>query len=173
MNETLVIVGPGRLGRSATEILSTAGTLSCSIGRDTSIPSADITWLTVPDREVAAVAQDVPPGGRPARIRCARYRYPEASSIGRFAASTDEFPGPERGLPLGDIPAAIAGDEAACVAARRLALKLGFTPFTVAGDRRSTMPRQSWRGISPPPSWSRPAEHWLPAVYLRTKPATS
>ena len=25
MNETLVIVGPGRLGRSATEILSTAG----------------------------------------------------------------------------------------------------------------------------------------------------
>ena len=46
------------------------------------------------------------------------------------------FPGPERGLPSGDVPAAISGDEAACVAARRLALQLGFTPFTVEGDRR-------------------------------------
>ena len=62
MNETLVIVGPGRLGRSATEILSKAGYPVVLIGRETSIPAADVTWLTVPDREVAAVAQDVPPG---------------------------------------------------------------------------------------------------------------
>ena len=63
MNETLVIVGPGRLGRSATEILIEGGYPVVLIGRDTSIPAADVTWLTVPDREVAAVAQDVPPGG--------------------------------------------------------------------------------------------------------------
>ena len=62
MNETLVIVGPGRLGRSATEILSKAGYPVVLIGRETSIPARGRHLAHRTDREVAAVAQDVPPG---------------------------------------------------------------------------------------------------------------
>ena len=137
MNETLVIVGPGRLGRSATEILSKAGYPVVLIGRDTSIPAADVTWLTVPDREVAAVAQDVPPGG--VILHASGALDVDVLRPHQTVGSLHplmSFPGPERGLPSGDVPAAISGDEAACVAARRLALQLGFTPFTVEGDRR-------------------------------------
>lgn len=46
------------------------------------------------------------------------------------------FPGPEKGLPSGLVPAAVAGDEPARSSARSLAKMLGFSPFTVDGDRR-------------------------------------
>jgi len=45
------------------------------------------------------------------------------------------FPGPELALPTGRIPAAVAGDEPAVIAATQLAHDLGFTPFEVSGDR--------------------------------------
>jgi len=45
------------------------------------------------------------------------------------------FPGPEKGIPSGTIPAAIEGDPDAQAAAHLLAEQLGFSPFIVAGDR--------------------------------------
>jgi len=45
------------------------------------------------------------------------------------------FPGPEKGIPTGTIPAAIEGDPDAQAAAQTLAEQLGFTSFIVDGDR--------------------------------------
>jgi len=45
------------------------------------------------------------------------------------------FPGPEIGLPETEIPAAIAGDEKAIIAAKGLAKLLGFSPVQITGDR--------------------------------------
>lgn len=137
MDETLVIVGAGRLGRSAQHILTASGHTVALIGRGDAIPPARLTWLTVPDRAVAQVASSVPHGGVVLHASGALETdvlQPHAS-VGSLHPLMS-FPGPERGLPSGTVPAAIAGDERARTAARELALKLGFSPFTVDGDRR-------------------------------------
>jgi len=138
MDTTLVIVGPGRLGRSAAQILQSKGRDFLLIGRGQPIPRADVTWLTVPDREVKAAAQEVSEGGvllhasGAMEIDVLRPR----SQVGSLHPLMT-FPGPEIGMPTGDtIPAAIAGDPAAIEAATALADELGFTPFEVTGDRR-------------------------------------
>jgi predicted short-subunit dehydrogenase-like oxidoreductase (DUF2520 family) len=137
MDETLVIVGPGRLGRSAHRILTEAGQPVVLIGRNDPIPPARLTWLTVPDRAVATVAQAVPSGGIVLHASGALdvdvlRPHPKAGSLHPLMS----FPGPELDLPSGTVPAAVAGDEEARIAAHALAERLGFTPFTVSGDRR-------------------------------------
>ncbi len=137
MDDSLVIVGPGRLGRSAHQILSEAGHPVVLVGRHDPIPAARLTWLTVPDRAVAAAAQAVPAGGVVLHASGALdvdvlRPHPKAGSLHPLMS----FPGPELDLPTGTVPAAIAGDEDARIAAHGLAEKLGFTPFTVGGDRR-------------------------------------
>jgi predicted short-subunit dehydrogenase-like oxidoreductase (DUF2520 family) len=137
MSEPLVIVGPGRLGRSASALLRSASRPHRLIGRGESIPKATLTWLTVPDREIQNAAMSVPPGGivlhasGASDISILRPHEP-AGSLHPLMT----FPGPEIALPSESmIPAAISGDDAAVEAAQALAIDLGFTPFNVPGDR--------------------------------------
>ena len=138
MDTTLVIVGPGRLGRSAAQLLHSKNHAFQLIGRGQPIPRADLTWLTVPDREVKAAAQVVPEGGillhASGALEIDILRpHPQAGSLHPLMT----FPGPEIGMPTGPtIPAAIAGDPAAIGPATALAEQLGFTPFELTGDRR-------------------------------------
>ena len=137
VNTSLTIVGPGRLGRSAAQILDTQDVSYRLVGRGESIPAAEITWLTVPDREVALAARAVPKGGVVLHASGAMDLEPLRGH--RNAGSLHPlmtFPGPEFGLPQVDsIPAAISGNEVASQSATVLAEWLGFTPFEVSGDR--------------------------------------
>ena len=135
-NSKLVIVGPGRLGRSVAALLTRAGRPFELIGRGTAIPQADLTWLTVPDSAIQAVASTVPLGG--VVLHASGATDTTALSEHRSSGSLHPlmtFPGPELALPSGDVPAAIAGDPEAIRAARALATDLGFQPFEVSGDR--------------------------------------
>lgn len=137
MSTPLVIVGPGRLGRSAQFILAEAGHEVQLIGRGAAIPPAEVTWLTVPDREIATAAQETPRGGvilHASGASSVDILRPHETAGSLHPLMT--FPGPEKGLPdVPVIPAAIAGDPLAIAAATSLAEALGFTPFTVDGSR--------------------------------------
>ena len=110
------------------------------IARGEAIPAAPITWLTVPDRSIAAAAAQVPPGG-------ARLHASGAATLDVLGPTEGRgslhplmtFPGPET-APLLDgqhVPAAVDGDDLGRAAATSLADALGFTPFPVPGDRRA------------------------------------
>lgn len=132
----LVIVGPGRLGRSAARLLTDCGIRFSLVGRGEAIPAAPLTWLTVPDAEIGDAAQAVPIG--PIVLHASGATGCEPLRHHRSAGSLHPlmtFPGPELAMPTGRIPAAIAGDERAVIAATELAHDLGFTPFEVSGDR--------------------------------------
>ncbi len=137
MSEPLVILGPGRLGRSASAILRSAGKPHRLIGRGETIPESRLTWLTVPDREIQNAALAVPAGGiilhasGASDVSLLRPHKP-AGSLHPLMT----FPGPEIALPDESvIPAAISGDDVAVEAAKELATDLGFTPFEVPGSR--------------------------------------
>jgi len=106
------------------------------IGRGNTIPAARITWITVPDREIAEVAKAIPSGGivlHASGAHSTTILRPHASAGSLHPLMS--FPGPEKGIPSGTIPAAIEGDPDAQSAAQDLAEQLGFTPFIVQGDR--------------------------------------
>jgi predicted short-subunit dehydrogenase-like oxidoreductase (DUF2520 family) len=132
----LLIVGRGRLGRSAAHLLNQRGAPFCLVGRGQPIPHAELIWLTVPDSEISPVSQSIPRG--PVVLHASG-----ATDLGpvqhhRSAGSLHPlmtFPGPELAMPSGPIPAAVAGDTEAIAAASALAELLGFTPFEVHGSR--------------------------------------
>ena len=136
MSIPLLIIGPGRLGSSAQFILSQNGHDVPLIGRGSPIPSALVTWVTVPDREIANVAATIPAGGVVLHASGAKpvdvlRPHKPAGSLHPLMS----FPGLDKGCPEGTVPAAIAGDDAAREAAHSLALQLGFEPFEVQGHR--------------------------------------
>ena len=137
MSTPIVIVGPGRLGRSAAQILKQNGQKYVLVGRNQIIPQAPITWLTVPDRETEDASNAVPQGGVVLHASGARDRGPlHAHENSGSLHPLMTFPGPEFGLPIEPtIPAAVAGNSKAISAARTLADLLGFTPFEVSGNR--------------------------------------
>ena len=137
MNTNIVIVGAGRLGRSAAQILGNKGHPFLLIGRGEPIPPASVTWLTVPDREIGKVSALVPKGGVVLHASGAHTTEPLSGHTHPGSLHPlMTFPGPEMGLPeAATIPAAIAGDQAAVLAATELAKQLGFSPFVVPGDR--------------------------------------
>jgi predicted short-subunit dehydrogenase-like oxidoreductase (DUF2520 family) len=133
----LVIVGPGRLGRTVEQQLHAKGWTLRVVGREQPIPSSPLTYLTVPDAQVAKVAARVPPGGvllhaSGALGLAALEPHGQAGSLHPLMS----FPGPELAMPTGPIPAAVAGTVQAAEAASSLAKALGWTPFEVQGDRR-------------------------------------
>lgn len=134
----VLIVGPGRLGRSVAMALRAAGHRVRLVGRDEPIPPAPVVWLTVPDREIAAAAARVPPGGVVLHASGASDLEPlrphqPAGSLHPLMS----FPGPEVAMPrMDEVPAAIAGDPEARAVATGIALALGWRPFEVPGDRR-------------------------------------
>ncbi len=133
----IVIVGPGRLGRTVAGVLTSAGLAVQVCGRGEPIPSAPVTWLTVPDAAITAVAARVPPGGvllhasGATDVDVLRPREPVGSLHPLMT-----FPGPEVAVPvMAGLPAAVAGDPEARRAAERLAAAMGWRTFTVDGDR--------------------------------------
>jgi predicted short-subunit dehydrogenase-like oxidoreductase (DUF2520 family) len=134
--DPIIIVGPGRLGRSAAILLENRGYTVHLVGRGHPIPAGPLTWLTVPDQRIADAARCVPEGGIVLHASGATDLgplRPHAPAGSLHPLMT--FPGPEVALPSGVIPAAVAGDPAAIDAARTLAVQLGFSPFIVSGDR--------------------------------------
>lgn len=134
----VLLVGPGRLGRSLAQALRARGLWVELAGRERPIPAHPLTWLTVPDAALAEVAAEVPPGGillhasGASPVDCLRPHRP-AGSLHPLMS----FPGPERAMPpMEGLPAAVAGDEPALEAARALALRLGWRPVVIQGDRR-------------------------------------
>ncbi|MFT5686524.1 MAG: putative short-subunit dehydrogenase-like oxidoreductase (DUF2520 family) [Myxococcota bacterium] len=133
----IVIVGPGRLGRTVAGVLLSAGLAVQLCGRGEDIPVAAITWLCVPDAAIAAAAARVPPGGvllhasGATDLDVLRPRTPVGSLHPLMT-----FPGPEVATPvMAGLPAAVAGDPAARRAAERLAAVMGWRTFEVTGDR--------------------------------------
>ncbi len=136
----VIIVGPGRLGRTATRRLRERGHRVRLVGRGEPIPAGPLTWLTVPDRAIPAAAAAVPPGG--VRLHASGACGLSVLGPGPGRGSLHPlmtFPGVEQ-APLHDgmvVPAAVAGDPAGLAGATALAQALGFTPFPVPGDRRA------------------------------------
>jgi predicted short-subunit dehydrogenase-like oxidoreductase (DUF2520 family) len=137
MSNPIVIIGPGRLGHTAEKILKERGHSVTLIGRGVPIPEAEITWLTVPDREIESVASAVPSAGVLLHASGALdwdVLKPRANIGSLHPLMT--FPGLKGAEALPSVvPAAISGDPTARPAARMLAEKLGFTPFDFDGDR--------------------------------------
>lgn len=133
----IVIVGPGRLGRTVAAALEDVGWHVQLCGRGQAVVPCPITWLTVPDAAIERVAAQVPRGGvllhaSGATDLSALHPHELVGSLHPLMT----FPGPEIAVPLmANLPAAIAGGHQAQQAARQIAAALGWRPFTVHGDR--------------------------------------
>ena len=133
----LTIVGFGRLGRTVEQQLRAKGWTLRVCRRGDTIPASPLTYLTVPDAQVADVARQVPHGGILLHASGALgldVLAPHAQTGSLHPLMS--FPGPELARPMGTIPAAVAGTDSARAAAQTLASALGWTPFEVQGDRR-------------------------------------
>ena len=136
-SEDILIIGPGRLGRCMNRWLVEAGRKVRLIGRGEAIPRARLTWLTVPDRAIAAVAEAVPAGTILLHASGARELdlLEPHERIGSLHPLMT-FTGVERRSEMPPrIPAAISGHPEALSAARALTEDLGMSPFEYSGDR--------------------------------------
>lgn len=137
--EPLVIVGPGRLGRSLAILLERSGDWTVTlVGRGRPIPDASPILLTVPDDRIAQVVPHLPAG--PVVLHTSGATGLEVfqgrSPVGSFHPLMT-FPGPERGLPsLQGVTAAVDGCPSALAIAERIACSLKMQPLRVTGDRR-------------------------------------
>ena len=132
----IVIVGPGRLGRSVHAILEQNGTPSQLIGRNMHIPNGDIYYLTIPDGDLPFIQESLPKSGikiHASGIHDHTVLRPHKPTASLHPLMT--FPGPEVALPSGPVPASVSGDEHALEAAHSLAKKLNFSPFLYEATR--------------------------------------
>lgn len=136
----LVIVGPGRLGRSLDLLWRRAGHTVTLVGRGGHIPDeTDAVLLAVPDRALGDAAATVPAhhtllhasGASDLAVLGARVRRGSLHPL-------MTFPGPEVALPdLKGVAAAIDGSDGDTLAlVEQLARDLGLAPVRVPGDRR-------------------------------------
>ncbi len=134
----VLVMGLGRFGRTMVPLLRDAGHEVVTWSRGQSVPSADLTWITVSDTSVKSVASLVPSGSivlhASARLEHEVLRpHSPAGSLHPLMS----FPGPELVVPrLAGVPAAVAGDPEAVSIAGSLARSLGMEPVPVPGDRR-------------------------------------
>jgi predicted short-subunit dehydrogenase-like oxidoreductase (DUF2520 family) len=133
----VVIIGPGRLGRSLAALLPSAGHSATLLGRVGAVPAADLVLLTVPDAAIAAASARVPAG--PVVAHCSGAT--DLAPVRRHAAHGSlhplmTFPGPELGVPdLRGVPAALDGNAAGLAVLGPLAADLGLAAVRVPGDR--------------------------------------
>jgi predicted short-subunit dehydrogenase-like oxidoreductase (DUF2520 family) len=131
MQETIAIVGGGRLGRALAGALGATG----PFGRGHDGAGADAVLLCVPDGEIAAAAARVAPG--PLVGHCSG-----ATGLGVLAPHEAFSLHPlmtvtRAGADFRGAGAAVAGSSAQALAfARRLAERLGMRPFEVAAEDR-------------------------------------
>jgi predicted short-subunit dehydrogenase-like oxidoreductase (DUF2520 family) len=134
----VALLGMGRLARSLAPLLEAAGHRVTRWRRGDPQPRAELCWITASDRAVAELATWLEPG--PVVLHASGGLDHEVLRPHRPAGSLhplQSFPGPELGVPqVEGVPAAIAGDPEAQLAARELAESLGMRPFPVPGDRR-------------------------------------
>lgn len=135
----IAIVGPGRLGKSLTILWRRVGHSVTLTGRNDVPTPADVTVLTVPDREIANAAQRLPFTSSPVLHTSGACELdvlaPHSPAGSLHPLMT--FPGPDVAIPeLGGVAAAVAGHPKAIEVARALATDLGMRPFHVPGDRR-------------------------------------
>ena len=131
MQETIAIVGGGRLGRALAGALGATG----PFGRGHDGAGADVVLLCVPDGEIAAAAARVAPGplvGHCSGATGLDVLAPhEAFSLHPLMTVT------RAGADFRGAGAAVAGRSARALAfARRLAERLGMRPFEVAAEDR-------------------------------------
>lgn len=135
----IAVVGAGRLGTALHRAFGTAGldAGAAPLGRDAAASGADVVFLCVPDREIAAAGEAVSPG--PLVVHCSG------------ASSVDLAAGHERrGVlhPLMSVPTGETSLEGACAAIRatnpadagllrQLAERLGMVPIDVAEEDRT------------------------------------
>lgn len=137
-SEDVLIVGPGRLGRSLLGALRSLGLDVRIVGRGSAIPAAELTLLTVPDRAIAEVAALCPPGGvllhtsGATPVDALRPHAP-AGCLHPLMSFPDPSQRPPR---FAGVPASVSGDPEARAAGRWLAELLGMVPFELSGDRR-------------------------------------
>jgi predicted short-subunit dehydrogenase-like oxidoreductase (DUF2520 family) len=132
MQETIAIVGDGRLGRALAGALRATG----PFGRGHDGTGADVVLLCVPDGEIAAAAAAVAPG--PLVGHC-------SGATGLDVLAPHEAFGlhplmtvTRRGADFAGAGAAVAGSSARALAfARRLAERLGMRPFEIAAEDRA------------------------------------
>jgi len=130
------IIGPGKLGKSLFALLSACGHHVRLYGRGQQ-PDEPVVLLTVPDRNLQAVAATITPGrvllhcSGASDIDILRPHEPAGSFHPLMT-----FPGVDVGLPcLKGVPVAIAGDKPARDIAKALAEDLDMKPFHVPGSR--------------------------------------
>ncbi len=126
---SVVIVGPGRLGRHVAEGLRCAGYPVTLVGKGEGIPPAAVTWFTVPDGAVAAASAAAPAG---CRLHSAGAL--EATVLGERAAVLHPlmtFPPPAGAR----VFATLDGEPEACRLATVLASALGWTVLGPVNDR--------------------------------------
>jgi predicted short-subunit dehydrogenase-like oxidoreductase (DUF2520 family) len=133
----LVVIGPGRLGRSVERLLRERGWPVTLLGRGVSIPAAPLVWLTVPDRAVHQVAATCDPTSVVLHASGALSEgvlgeHSEKGSLHPLMT----FPGVELAMPTHPVPAAVSGTPRARELASALAVRLGWRAFEINGDRR-------------------------------------
>jgi predicted short-subunit dehydrogenase-like oxidoreductase (DUF2520 family) len=137
MQETIAIVGGGRMGRALTAALTAAGVRAAGPhGRGFDGAGADAVLLCVPDGQIAAAAATIEPG--PLVGHC-------SGATGLAALAPHEAFGlhplmtiTHRGGDFRGAGAAVAGtSDRALALARELAQALGMRPFAMADEDRA------------------------------------
>lgn len=130
------IVGHGRVGSTVAAQLRAAGVGVTITRRGETVPSADVTWLLVPDTALPTVARQVPRGGvvlhaSGASTNDVLLPHCERGSLHPLMT----FPGGTPPKP--PVPAAVDGSPRAREIAHQIAVVLDWEPFDVPGDRRA------------------------------------
>jgi predicted short-subunit dehydrogenase-like oxidoreductase (DUF2520 family) len=132
MQETIAIVGDGRLGRALAGALRAIGPL----GRGHDGAGADVVLLCVPDGEIAAAAAAVAPG--PLVGHCSGATGLEVLAPHEAFGLHPLMTVTRRGADFAGAGAAVAGSSARALAfARRLAEQLGMRSFEIAAEDRA------------------------------------
>ena len=135
--ETIAIVGGGRLGRALTAALRTAGVrVSGPHGRGFAGTAVDAVLLCVPDTEIAAAAAAIVPG--PLVGHCSGATELEALAPHEAFGLHPLMTVTHAGADFAGAGAAVAGTtERALDLATRLAQRLGMRPFALAEHDRA------------------------------------
>lgn len=134
----VAVLGMGRLGRSMALLLDEAGHEVLPWRRGEPLPPCEVAWLTVSDRAIGEVAQQLPLGPVVLHASGATGLEPLLGHEDHGSLHPlQSFPGPDVAMPpTHGVPAAIAGTPRALQVARSLCQDLGFEAFEVPGDRR-------------------------------------
>lgn len=124
---SVCVVGPGRLGRHVAAGLAATGHRVRLLARGEALPSADLTWFTIPDDALRRL-----PAGAGPRLHSAGALGPEVLGVeGAVLHPLMTFPPP----PEARVSATLDGAPSTVALARRVAADLGWTIIGGVADR--------------------------------------